>query len=427
MPSRAAPLGKDENHDRRYAWVVLIIATLAVFAAIGLGRFGYTMLLPSMQTQLNLNNAQSGALAAANILGYLALAVGGGALGARFGPRAVIVAGMVVTGVGMVLTGLAGGFLSAVVFRVLTGMGSGATYVPVMALLPAWFAPRRRGLASGIAVGGSSLGLIIIGPLVPRVIALYAEEGWRVSWYIFGGATLAIALLAFFFVFNSPGEKGARSARRVGAERGRPQPVAGWSGVYRSLPVLHLGLIYLGYGFAFYVFMTFFTKHLMAGAGYSREAAGTLFMLMGWLSLPCTVLWGWISDHTGRRASLLVVLLAQALALGLFGLGSDRVSLTISALVFGLSAWSIPAIVAAMCGDMLTPRLASAALGYLTMFFCLGTAIGPSVAGWLADRSGSFHAAYLMAAAVAVLAAAAVPVLRPMSTGLPDLASDASP
>ena len=49
------------------------MATLVVFGALGLARFGYTAVLPAMQVGLEMNNTQAGALATANLVGYLAL------------------------------------------------------------------------------------------------------------------------------------------------------------------------------------------------------------------------------------------------------------------------------------------------------------------------------------------------------------------
>ena len=62
-------------------------------AALGLARFGYTMVLPAMQSGLGLTNTHAGGLATANLIGYLALSVLGGALAARYGPRVVITVG----------------------------------------------------------------------------------------------------------------------------------------------------------------------------------------------------------------------------------------------------------------------------------------------------------------------------------------------
>ena len=147
------------------------MATLVVFASLGLARFGYTTVLPAMQQGLHFDNTRAGALASANLAGYLLMAVLSGALASRFGPRIVIALGLTVT-----------------------GAGSGASNVPAMALLAAWFTAQRRGLASGIGVAGSSLALMVLGPAVPRVLAAAGEGGWRLCWYAFGAAALAVAV-----------------------------------------------------------------------------------------------------------------------------------------------------------------------------------------------------------------------------------------
>ena len=401
-----------------YGWIVLAIGTLVVFGSLGLARFGYSMVLPSMQSGLEIDNTQAGALATANLIGYLLLAVIGGAAAARYQPRWVIAAGLAAAGAGMVLTGVATGFESAAVWRVVTGLGSGASNVPVMALLAAWFATKRRGLASGVAVAGSSLALIFVGALVPRVLDIYGEDGWRACWFIFGGVTLLLALGAFVLLRNQPSEMGLRP---VSAEHEDPvvlprHGTPGWSRVYRSINVWHLGLVYVAFGFSYIIYMTFFTKHLIAEGGYSQDAAGSLFMMMGWVSLVCGVLWGTVSDIIGRRRALVIVYLIHTASFSVFALWSEPAGFALSAILFGLSAWSIPAIMAATCGDLLGPRLAPAALGLITLLFGIGQAVAPIVAGAMADATGSFYSAFLLAAGVALLGALGAFLLRPTPT-----------
>ncbi len=401
-----------------YGWVVLAVGTLVVFGSLGLARFGYTMVLPTMQSGLGLDNTQTGLLATANLVGYSTLALLGGAAAARYGARSVIAAGLAVAGGGMLLTGLAGGFPAAASYRALTGIGSGASNVPVMALLASWFATRRRGLAAGIAVAGSSLALIFVGWLVPHVLPVYGGSGWRVSWFIFGGVTLLLAVGAFLLLRNRPSELGLKPVGAVDADS-VPDPRGGglqWSRVYRSGTVWHLALVYVAFGFSYIIYMTFFTKHLIAGGGYTQEAAGTLFMTMGWVSLVCGLLWGTVSDVIGRRRALIIVYLIHAASFSLFALWPAPAGFTLSAVLFGLSAWSIPAIMAAACGDVLGPRLAPAALGLITLFFGLAQAIAPAIAGAMADAYGSFVPALLLAAGVALLGAFAAFLLRPAHT-----------
>ena len=177
-------------------------------------------------------------------------------------------------------------------------------------------------------------------------------------------------------------------------------------------------MVYVAFGFSYIIYLTFFTKFLISEGSYTQSAAGTLFMTMGWFSLLCGLVWGAVSDIIGRRRTLIIVYLIHALAFSMFGLWRTPTGFTISAILFGITAWSIPAIMAATCGDVLGPRLAPAALGFITLFFGVGQAIGPSVAGVMADASGTFVSAYLLAAFVAVLGAAGSLLLRPASTAV---------
>jgi sugar phosphate permease len=413
MPSLTPSLAQPRYH---FGWLMLVMATLVVFASLGLARFGYTLLLPSMQAGLGMDNTQAGALVSANLVGYLTLSLLGGALAARFGARRVVAAGLALAGVGMILTGLAGSFAEAALWRAVTGMGSGASNVPVMGLLVAWFAARRRGVATGVAVAGSSVALIAIGPIVPRLLLAYEPDGWRLSWFLFGGASLAIAVACWFVLRNRPAELGLEPLGSTAVA----EPVTGaaanleWGRVYRSGPVWRLGFVYLAFGFAYIIYLTFFTKRLVTEGGYTVQEAGTLFMTLGWFSLWCGLLWGWVSDIIGRKQAMIIVYLIQAAAFATFALWPSTAGFTLSAVLFGLTAWSIPAIMAAACGDLLGSRLAPAALGFVTLFFGAGQAIGPSVAGWMADGAGSFVSAYLLAGAVSLVGALGASRLRPV-------------
>src|SRR5512136_1638701 len=97
------------TRNPRYRWVVVAMAFLAVFAAIGLGRLGYSLILPSMQKALGLSSAGAGSLASWNQAGYTIMALVGGILASRFGARIIVSIGLFVTALGMVVTGLADG------------------------------------------------------------------------------------------------------------------------------------------------------------------------------------------------------------------------------------------------------------------------------------------------------------------------------
>jgi sugar phosphate permease len=386
------------------------------------------MILPSMQEALGLSNTQMGALATGNFLGYLAMGAVGGYIASRYGSRRVIGLSMLLTGATMALTGVANGFPAALVGRALTGAGSGGSNVPTMSLLSSWFGKRRRGLAAGVAVGGSSLALILTGWLIPRILDRYGEPGWRYSWFILGGIVLLLGLLAWAFLRNRPadvglqpiapdGEDGAGRDPSVGATVPGTSSSSELKRVYRSGPIWHLALVYTAFGFSYVIYATFYAKYLLAEGGYSKGAAGSLWTLVGWISLFSGLIWGTLSDRIGRNYGLALVYLVQASAYALFALWQSPTGYTVSTVVFGLTAWSIPGIVAATCGDLAGARRAPAALGFVTLFFGVGQAAGPSVAGALADATGSFVNAFLLAAGVAVLGGVGALSLRTPRTG----------
>lgn len=424
-----------------YSYVILFTGILTVMGALGFARFGYATILPSMREGLLLNNTQMGVIATGNLVGYTVFSVIGGFLASRFGPRIVISCGLLLTGVTMFLTGTAGGLAGVVALRFLTGIGSAGSNIPVMGLISAWFAPDRRGMAAGFLVGGSGFGFLITGFLVPGVIASYPQNGWRLSWFILGGVVALLGVLGWILLRNNPSEKGltpagarpddqlressgdmvsrlSETTTSAAAVNGKLDKAGGrgaisWSKVYGSPALWHLGLVYLFFGFSYIIYGTFFSAAMVNDKGFSQAQAGAVWSTIGVIGIFGGILWGVASDWLGRKYALAVVFGLQAVSFFLFAVAGTTFTLYVSAFLYGLSAFSIPGIVAAACGDYMGPRLAPAALGMVTLFFAVGQATAPSVAGYLADSAHSFGQAFLLAAAVAFLGGAGSLTLRP--------------
>ena len=97
-PGRPTP---EQAGRRYYGWIILVVSTLTVMGCLGFARFGYTLILPSMQAALGLSNTQTGILATANFTGYVIMAVLAGFIASRYGPRRVIAVSMLVVGATM--------------------------------------------------------------------------------------------------------------------------------------------------------------------------------------------------------------------------------------------------------------------------------------------------------------------------------------
>jgi MFS family permease len=149
--------------------------------------------------------------------------------------------------------------------------------------------------------------------------------------------------------------------------------------------------------------MTFFAAYLIKEMGLTRAEAGGLWAMVGGLSIFCGVIWGGISDLLGRKYGAALAYLALAIAYALFALVRSPAGFYTSAVLFGLTAWSIPTIMAAAAGDYVGPRLAPAGLGFITLFFGIGQALGPALGGYLADVTRSFLVPFLVATGVSLV------------------------
>jgi sugar phosphate permease len=397
-----------------YGWVVIFMGLLTTIAAHGFGRMSYTIILPAMKDGLSFNYTQLGLLGTGNFIGYLTMAIVGGFLAARFGTRIVITAGLLLMGITMILTGLAQSFEFAFAMRLLTGLGNGAAFVPAMALGSAWFAMKKRGFATGIVSAGIGAGTLISGLTVPPILSAFSDSGWRFSWYILGGAVLLISGVVFQFVRSNPQEKGLRQVGSENSDAAQSDSPATekvsaprWTDTIKSIikmgSVWYLGAVYFFFGLSYIIYMVFFAAYLVKEIGLSQEWAGGLWALVGGLSIFCGVIWGKISDLLGRSRGAALAYLVLGLSYIVYALIKVPFGFYLSAILFGLTAWSIPTIMAAAAGDFVGPQLAPAGLGFITLFFGVGQALGPAIGGYLADVSGSFTLPFLTAAVISLI------------------------
>ena len=406
----------------QYRWVILAMAFLSVFGAIGFGRFGYSAVLPAMQEALGLTSAAAGSLASWTLIGYTITAAVGGVLASRLGPRFVLTIGMGTTAVGMLITGFSDGLAGASLGRLVTGMGNGMILVPAIGLMAAWFDVRRVGLASSIVPTGSSLAMVLAGPLVPRLVAGGGEEGWRLAWYFFAAVTLLLTVVNLLVMRDRPSPPTRGRAllfgRRTGAAHSsRETTGSDVLGILRSGYAWHLGMIYFLYGIGFLTYFTFFQKRLTADLGYSAETAGNLFLVVGVAGLVGGFFWGTISDRIGRRRTIAITLAIGAAAALLFAWAPSVAVLGVSAVLLGSTGVVIPGLVGAACGDRFGAVLASASLGFVTILVGAGQSLGPYLGGLLGDAFGSLGPAYLLSAGVYALGSLAALVLPETRTG----------
>jgi MFS family permease len=397
-----------------YAWIIVVSGTVVIMACLGLGRFALGMLLPSMASSLKLSYAQIGYISTGNFIGYLASVLLCAPLARKIGSRQLIIIALAVIAFSMMLISQAQAFSDVLALYFLTGLGSGAANVPMMGLITAWFDRSIRGRAAGFVVIGSGFAIIVSGKLIPYVNGLKGPEGWRMNWMILAAAVAAIALIASLVLRNRPEEEGLQP---LGSEERTFVPVqhnaspAGDS-IYRNRALYLLGSIYFLFGYTYVIYATFIVTTLVKERGLSEAIAGNFWSWIGFLSLFSGPVFGTLSDRIGRKAGLMIVFALQMLAYLLVAAKLPALFLYLSIFCYGIVAWSIPSIMVAAVSEYVGPEKALAAFGFITFIFGLGQITGPSVAGILAERTGSFSSSFFMAATFAATAILLTAYLR---------------
>jgi len=420
-----------------YGLVIMAAGVLFNLSSHGFGRFAYAVILPPMRDGLGLDYTQTGLLATANFTGYVVFSLLGGTIASRVGLRRLEVLGLALVGSSMLFTGLAGSFMAAAAGRTLTGLGSAIANVATLGLATAWFAPSRRGLAVGVIVGGSGLGISLSGVLVPMVVSSYGNEGWRYAWFCLSAIVLMVAGLAFLIARDRPSlmgllplgaeaknKKDGNDENRETHERNeRMKSRPEWRVAYTSPVLWRCGLAYFAFGLAYVVAGTFFVAYLQAEVGMTEVEAGSLWSTAGFISIFSPALFGAVSDSIGRSRGLAASFAIMGTSLTIFASTRSAPGAILATALFGLSVWPIPALIAALTGDLAGPRLAPAGLGFVTVLFGIGQAIGPGLGGYVADQTGSFAPA-LAASALIAFAAAAFSLTLPSRTSSVSLVAE---
>ena len=394
--------GSSRTKSIHYGWYVIAAGTLCVFAGLGFGRFALGMLLPAMGESLGLSYSQMGLISTANFVGYLLAVLVCGFISSRIGSRLLIFLALLLVAVSMLLVSRASSFITVALFYTLTGMGSGASNVPMMALVAAWFGRRQRGKAAGFIVIGSGFAILLSGRLIPFVNRLTATEGWRLNWLILGITVLVISIICLVVIRDSPAEMGLKpfnGSKKAGPEE--PFHFDGGYGAVSKKDIYHLGAIYFLFGYTYVIYATFIVTTLVQERGFSEAVAGNFWSWVGFLSLFSGPVFGTLSDKLGRKAGLITVFTIQMFAYLLVALTMPGIYLYLSIGCYGIVAWSIPSIMAALVGDYVGPQKTARVFGFITFIFALGQIAGPAVAGYLAEKSGTFSSSFLMAAILA--------------------------
>ncbi len=364
--------------------------------AIGLARFDYALLLPSMRADLHWSFATAGAMSTANALGYLAGALLAAVAARRYGARRVFVASLGVTVMALLATGGTDNTVVLVALRAVAGASGALAFIAgaglVAAAVPAT-SPRRAATLLGIYFAGGGAAIVASGLGVPYLLgATSLADGWRWGWVLLAG------LGAVAFAVATP----------IALARAEPPapPVA-----HRRWPARQLGPIVVSYGLfgaGYIAYMTFIVAFLK-GHGMGPSGITAFWVVLGAASIAGAFAWARpIARLRGGSGTATVLAVLGAGALLPLVSGSPEAAMG-SALLFGGSFLSVVTAVTAVARRSLQPHHWTPAIAGLTVAFAVGQCLGPVLAGVLSDGPAGLSLG--LALSVGVLLAGALVAL----------------
>jgi len=377
-----------------------LAGAIAMAAAMGFGRFSYTPILPSMISGVPLSAADAGFIASANFVGYLVgavLAAYGWATGRE---RSVALLALAASALLLAAMAMTTSVAIFAVIRFLAGGASAFAMVFTSSIVLSHGAMAGNDHVQAAHFGGPGAGIALSSVMVLLVGLFYGgADAWKVSW-IGGAIYSAISLLAVWWLLPA--------GPSASAQTGKEPPIA-W-----SLPMLLVTASYGLFGFGYVITGTFLVTIAR------MDAAGQIVEFLCWFIAGLTAavaLFAWkpLVRPLGLGRIYVAALLVEAVGVLATVLLPHSAAPLIGGALFGATFLAITAY-GLQIGRKLSPASPRRTLATMTAAFGAGQIIGPIVAGWMAERTGSFTApTYVAAIALLVCAALVMPVARRLS------------
>jgi len=311
----------------RYGWVIVGVGVLVNMTGLGFGRFAYSMLLLS-----------------------------------RFSE-----------------------FVPLLFFTFSMGAGAAGVHISMTTLPMAWFEKRGLGGAVGIITGGTGLGVVVTGLMIPPLLSSFGKTGWRECWMLMAFMTFIVFVFCFILLKEKPAHVKRSSSEFTEDKDFSPSPAR-----ESGLAIRSIFMIYFIFGFAYNIYATYFVAFTVEELQLSEKIAGVIWSVFGWMCIGSGLIWGFLSDRLGRRKALLwnngLIALAVLIPLRLH----QPLLLGLSAFLFGLTFLGTVTIIAASIGDQVGEKRASV-YGLVTLIHGIGQFLGTTYGGYLKDLTGSFQ------------------------------------
>jgi MFS family permease len=394
-----------------YGWVMVGAGALITWMAMGA-----LLSLPVFLAPISADTGWSrGGIGFAMTLNFLTMGIGSavwGNLSDRYGPRMILLAGVVLLGAGLALASRSTTLLQfQAIYGLLIGVAAGSLMVPLMSTVVLWF-DNHRALAVSLVSSGIGVAPMTVSPFAATLVTTY---GWRTSQLILAAAVVVLLIPAALCIRRPSHMPAATAAGGLGG----PELKAATRRALRSRAFIVLSLTFFACC-ATHAGPIFHTISYAIGCGLPPMTAVTIYSVEGFAGLVGRLVFGVLGDRVGVKRMIVVGLVTQALAAGSYILASGLGDFYVVAFVFGMAYGGVMPLYSALARDYFAPQIMGSVLGAMTLLSGLGMALGPALGGWVYDHFHAYTWMYLGSLAVGLGAGAialALPRVRAHGAG----------
>lgn len=344
----------------------------------------------------------------------------GGRIQDKQGPRLVALSGVTIYSIGIIVASLARDtsdlWLLTLGYGVLGGFGLGLAYIVPIAMQQKWF-PDKRGLITGIAVGGFGFGAVITSPVMQRLIdssADHQQYPTKVFLYL-GIAYLVFGILGASVFKNPPAGYTVAGAPKGDDTKDTAPPGKDFTQKEAlSTPQWYMLTLILTISVTAGIsLISVASDTAIDVAGFSAAAAATLVGIMGLFNGGGRILWAAISDKIGRRMAFIGILGFQGLALlAIPHVGNAIAFYILCAIVYtcyGGAFGTLPAT----AGDFFGVKNSGGIYGLMLIGWSIGGVAGPLLISWLIGEDGAYTMAFSVMGVIALIGVVIPIIARP--------------
>lgn len=386
------------SHTIRYQrFQVLLAGMFSQMLCMGVARFAYTPLLPVMQQETFMTEADGGWLAAFNYAGYMLGAVLVSTIHSIQLKDTLYRIGLVLAVVSTAGMALTDNFWLWVGLRFVSGMSTTSSMLLASGLILHWLISHNQRGELGIHFAGVGVGMLVAALAVE--LMLHLSMNWQAQWWGFSALALVLLVPAWRWL-PSPDKPQAGTSTHVGPAVTPPTRIF----MYLMLAAYFCA----GYGYVVSAtFIVAIVEHepLLAGAG------NWTFALVGLAAAPAVILWDLVARRVGYLVALMAAMVLQMVGIVLPTITADLGIVLFSAVLYGGTFMGCVSLVLTMAGK-LYPQSPARLMGRMTLAYGAAQIIAPALTGMIAESTGRYAIGLWLAGGFVLLGTALLAWLR---------------